>query len=553
MFDDAGEILSFEEVPIPINPLLSKEACPFKVVFEEGLPVTRVSLAFKNASGTAVPTVDQRAKKEWVVVKWETDDEEDDFSSSSFLSIEGPERLSVNPPDPSIMETFQPSGSMAPSPQAEDPLLRISEGENKISAEELPRNDLPPFFKDVFPETGSEPAGPVEAQMTLPMTEDIQKMIAQEEEKGSIDRSPIPQEEILSEKESKPIEKNENFALGFEMIDAHLSVSAPLPEKEETNKSTFNVTNPEPLPTQRKEIFQEARFDGSIFEEASKLLEEISKEPVKREKEEPPPFPWIEDFRNSVKNYYQKKQDPFPSWFNSCRHSEGLDHPYRFALTILTHARFNQKNQSDKALENTQKVFRLLPQTNLSLEQIPPLEGTPFLTGENWRELFHRAIPKLQQVANQIIEKKQWNAPDLERLIQIIPHMGDQNSRLAIRWMHELIPEVVDIDRSTIPLSIGESLYRVGARLGVVDPHFDTYQGKNSIGDLKIQAFARMAFPELPWKIEEPMTWLGIGTEEGGAGNCLPIQPQCQGCLFETFCPKLFSDFNPSEKGMKAR
>jgi hypothetical protein len=156
-------------------------------------------------------------------------------------------------------------------------------------------------------------------------------------------------------------------------------------------------------------------------------------------------------------------------------------------------------------------------------------------------------------VANQLIEKKQWNAPDLERLIQIIPHMGDRNSRLAIRWIHELIPEEVDIDASTIPISIGESLYRVGARLGVVDPHFDTVQGKNSIGDLKIQAFARMAFPQFPWKIEEPMTWLGIGTEDGGAGYCLPTQPQCEGCLFETFCPKLYSDFNPSEKGMTAR
>ncbi len=289
----------------------------------------------------------------------------------------------------------------------------------------------------------------------------------------------------------------------------------------------------------------------SIFEEASKLLEEISKEPVKREKEEPPPFPWVEDFRSSVEGYYQKHRELFSSWFNSCRHSEGLDHPYRSALTILTHARFNQKNQSEKALENTQKVFRLLHQSNLSLEQIPPLEGTPFFTGENWRELFHRAIPKLQQVANQLIEKKQWNAPDLERLIQIIPHMGDRNSRLAIRWIHELIPEEVDIDASTIPISIGESLYRVGARLGVVDPHFDTVQGKNSIGDLKIQAFARMAFPQFPWKIEEPMTWIGTG--DGGAGYCLPTQPQCEGCLFETFCPKLYSDFNPSEKGMTSR
>ena len=181
------------------------------------------------------------------------------------------------------------------------------------------------------------------------------------------------------------------------------------------------------------------------------------------------------------------------------------------------------------------------------------MKERPFSSAEDWRELFLRAIPKLQQVANHIIEKKQWNAPDLERLIQIIPHMGDRNSRLAVRWIHELIPKEVDIDGSTIPISIGESLYRVGARLGVVDPHFDTVQGKNSIGDLKIQAFARMAFPQFPWKIEEPMTWLGIGTEDGGAGYCLPTEPHCEGCLFETFCPKLYSDFNPSEKGMTAR
>jgi hypothetical protein len=300
-------------------------------------------------------------------------------------------------------------------------------------------------------------------------------------------------------------------------------------------------------------MFQEVRFDGSIFEEASKLLEEISKEPVKKEKEEPPPISWIEDFRSAVEDYYQKNREPFSSWFNSCRHSEGLDHPYRSALTILTHARFNQKNQSEKALENTQKVFRLLDQSNLILEQIPPLEGTPFFTAENWRELFLRAIPKLQQVANQIVEKKQWNGPDLERFIQIIPHMGDRNSRLAVRWFHELTPEQIHIDGATIPISISESLYRVSARLGVVDPHFDMIQGKNSIGDLKIRAFARTAFPQSPWKIEEPMTWLGNGTEDGGSGHCLPSQPQCLGCLFETFCPKLYSDFNPSEKGMIAR
>jgi hypothetical protein len=564
IFDDEEEILSFEEVSIPINPLPSKEASPFKVVFEEDLPVKRVSLTFKNASGTAVSAVDQRERREWVEVKWE-DDEEDNLSSSSFLSMKALERLSVSSPNPPVVEPSQVSEPLLPPPLAEEPLLKASEEETKIVEEELPSNNLPPISKDVLPE--SEPAGSVQLQMSLPMTEDIQKMMALAEEKASVNSAPIPEEKISAKKAPEPIKKEEDLTLNLEMIEPQeekiegttsgggptLSVAASLLEKDDRKKNLVDLMNAELSANQRKEMFQEGRSGFSIFEEASKLLEEISKEPVKREKEAPPTFSWIEDFRNAVKNYYQKNLEPFPSWFNSCRHLEELDHPYRSTLTILTHARFNQKNQSEKALENTQKVFKLLHQSNLSLEQIPPLEGTPFFTGENWRELFHRAIPKLQQVANHIIEKKQWNAPDLERLIQVIPHMGDRNSRLAIRWIHELIPEEVHIDGSTILLSIGESLYRVGARLGVVDPHFDTAPGKNSIGDLKIQAFARTAFPQFPWKIEEPMTWLGIGAEEGGGGYCLPTQPQCEGCLFEAFCPKLYADFNPSEKGMTAR
>ena len=37
--------------------------------------------------------------------------------------------------------------------------------------------------------------------------------------------------------------------------------------------------------------------------------------------------------------------------------------------------------------------------------------------------------------------------------------------------------------------------------------------------------------------------------EEGG--HCFPIHPCCGGCLFETFCLRLYIDSNPSEKGMK--
>jgi hypothetical protein len=153
-------------------------------------------------------------------------------------------------------------------------------------------------------------------------------------------------------------------------------------------------------------------------------------------------------------------------------------------------------------------------------------------------------------VVNNILKRDEWNALDLERLIRVIPHMSDKNSRLSTRWMHELISDVVKIDFSNTPINIGESLYRVASRLGVVNPHFDYYQGRDSIGDIKIQSFAKSTFPQSPFKIEDPMAWVGR-KEEGG--HCFPTQPRCEGCLFETFCPKLYVQFNPSGKGMRGR
>jgi endonuclease III len=126
--------------------------------------------------------------------------------------------------------------------------------------------------------------------------------------------------------------------------------------------------------------------------------------------------------------------------------------------------------------------------------------------------------------------------------------MSDKNSRMAMRWIDELIPDMVTIDFSNTRISIEESLYRVASRLGVIDPNFDSYQGQDSISDLKIQSFAKAVFPKNPLMIEEPMTWAGR-KEEGG--HCFPTQPRCSGCLFEAFCPRFHSDFDPSEKGMK--
>jgi hypothetical protein len=312
-----------------------------------------------------------------------------------------------------------------------------------------------------------------------------------------------------------------------------------------------------------EEVGGESRLDASVFEEVTQLLEDISESPREVEVEEKiegreeevvkeerlPSFPWIEYFKDAVETYYQKPRDIFSIWFEECRKEGEFKNSFDALLTLLVHSRFDQGSQSIEALENTQRVFRLLVQPNLFLDEIPPLEGTPFLSGEVWRGLFHRALPKVQQIGKVILEKNKWNASDLEQLIQVIPHMGHQNSRMAIRLINELIPDVVEVDFSFTPITIGEGLYRVASRLGIVDPHFDTYQGRNSMGDIKIQSFAKTAFPQNPMKVEEPMAWMGRGDERGG--HCFPIQPYCEGCLFETFCPRLYVHFNPSEKGMR--
>jgi hypothetical protein len=80
-------------------------------------------------------------------------------------------------------------------------------------------------------------------------------------------------------------------------------------------------------------------------------------------------------------------------------------------------------------LENTKRVYRLIAEPNLSLMEIPAVEGTSFASGEIWRELFHRVLPKIRQTGKAILERSKWNASDLETLIQVIPHMDQQSSR----------------------------------------------------------------------------------------------------------------------------
>lgn len=304
----------------------------------------------------------------------------------------------------------------------------------------------------------------------------------------------------------------------------------------------------EGFPVQPQDVSPDTPSVSSAGEEAAATSLENSGNTDGKEETDSPCAPWVDEFRNSIEAYYQKPRGIFITWFEAQRKGDGFLSPFHCLLTILVHARFDQMNHSEKALENTERVFRLSIESNLQLEQIPPLEGVRFFSGEDWRILFYRTIPKLQEVSNTILSRGEWDALDLERAIQVIPHVSQKNSRVAVRWIHELIADIISVDFSNAPVSIEESLYRVASRLGVVDPNCDFYQGESSIGDLKIQSFSKAVFPSNPLKVEEPMTWAGR-KEEGG--HCFPTQPRCKGCLFEVFCPRLHLDLDPSEKGMK--
>jgi len=541
LFDVFEEFINFEETPLTINPLPPGEVSPFKVVFEGNVSVKRISIAFKNASGQPIPAVDKRKKREWIEVN--IDDEDEYFFSSQGISPEIDQRSGII----ELTEPLEEKGM---------------ERERKFSIETIPalveELDIPlgEGKRGGQGEIGEEAP---EASFSLTLDEDFSERIFE---------SPIKDLKIFENfQEGNEYHEREELKNPLE-IEVFQAPLFPVSEEvEEIVTKDKGLGNLEPSATDG-EVTTESTFDTSVFEKATPLLEVASGKPeevegegekkvgaegtveeVRKEGESYPPFPWIEYFKDTVEAFYQKPRDIFSMWFEECRRGGEFINSLHALLTILVHSRFDQTNQSIKALENTQRVYRIIVQGNLSLEEIQPLEGTTFISGEIWRDLFHRALPKVQQIGNALLEKSEWNAFDLERMIQVIPHMGHQNSRSAIRLIHELIPDIMEVDFSNTPVTVEESLYRVASRLGIVDPHFDYFRGKNSMGDIKIQSFAKTVFPKNPTKIEEPMVWMGMEEERGG--HCFPAQPRCEGCLFEAFCPRLHFHFNPSEKGIR--
>lgn len=439
IFDSNDEVINYEEVPIPINPLPANESSPFKVVFEKDIKFKKVSISFKNSSGFPLASLDGRKKKKWVEIKLEDVHCIHDSKEDKEIRILTTRCL-------------------------ED---RSHKGENNI--EEV-------------------------------------RAVKESGDINSVDKV------LIKEDEKVLIDDQSDFKLDIEEI------------KDEI----FNHSIGD----------KDRKMDLSIEMQESSVQDLSKKEYILN-------FPWVEDFKNSIEEYYKKPYDIFINWFNKCWEQKELEGDFHSILTVLINARFNQKEKQEIALENTKKVFKLILQPDISLDKIPPIEGTQFFSPDEWRLLFYRAIPKIKEVSYEIINKKKWDALTLEKLIQIIPHMGQRNSRLAIRWLKNLITDIVVIDCSNANIFIGEEIYRVASRLGILNPNFDHYYGKDSMGYFKIQSFAKELYPKDPIIIEEPMYWIGSENE----GFCLPKQPKCLSCLFGEFCYKFYISFDPCEKG----
>jgi hypothetical protein len=60
LFGDQGDFLTFEEVPLPLNPLPPQSSSPFKVIFEGSLIVKGIAITFKNSGGRPLSSTDHR-------------------------------------------------------------------------------------------------------------------------------------------------------------------------------------------------------------------------------------------------------------------------------------------------------------------------------------------------------------------------------------------------------------------------------------------------------------------------------------------------------------
>ena len=263
---------------------------------------------------------------------------------------------------------------------------------------------------------------------------------------------------------------------------------------------------------------------------------------------------WKDSIREIILEYNKHRiSDPFMTWFRQKDKEKAFANDFERILIILIDARFDQQTTADKALENTRRVFEAgVLKRQLDRSEIPSLIPRQRMTAEKWTNLFYVAIPRLYRLATEIGRKRTWTAQELLRLMHSsrfkVPYLGVKTSRLAVRWLYELVPNL-KIDMQDFKVPVDRLVYRVACRLGIINPRVDKYYGEGSPADLKIQTLAKTLFPNDPWFLDEPL-W-STGRQASKGGHCYPTHPRHDGCIFETICQKKFNEFDPSGIGMQ--
>jgi hypothetical protein len=200
----------------------------------------------------------------------------------------------------------------------------------------------------------------------------------------------------------------------------------------------------------------------------------------------------LKDFRTIILNYMKRRtSDPFMEWFRQREKTNVFSDDFERILSVLIAARFDQNTSADSAFTNTQTVIscgslkRVIKRKDLPL--LIPKGGK--LSAEDWTRLFCTALPALREVSNKIMGRRSFQAGELlDHLLGDwrVPYLAVKTSRLAVRWLYELVPSLT-IDMRTYKIPIDKLVYRVSCRLGGINPHSDFYCGNDSPGDLKIE------------------------------------------------------------------
>lgn len=262
---------------------------------------------------------------------------------------------------------------------------------------------------------------------------------------------------------------------------------------------------------------------------------------------------WFEQFRSIILAYNEKRQpDPFMQWFKKKEEQGFFADDTEKILAILIDARFDQMTTAEKALANTKLVAQAGCLKGIADQKaVPVLIPRQYFSAEAWTKSFVVALPRLLAISNRIVNRKTWMANELYSLMisEIrAPYLGVKTSRLAIRWLYELMPNLnINMDSYEIP--IDRLVYRVSCRLGLIDPNHDKYSGQGSDADIKIQTLVRDLLPGMQWIFDEPL-W-STGRKPISGGHCYPKFPSCSGCIFGKICPHKFVDFDPAELGMQ--